>query len=212
MFINNSLQEFIDVVASDNPTPGGGSVSALAGSLGGALTNMVGTLTIDKKIWAELSDDVKVEMKAAYEEMGEKIKSLSKIIDEDSTAFDDVMVAFKMPKETEAEKEARSNAIQEGYKHALEVPFKCAEECYRVLELQEVFAKYGNVNAITDVGVGTLLAYTGLEGALFNVTINLISIKDMEYKKEMEGKVSRLLKEGKRLKSILIEKVYERLA
>lgn len=211
MFINNSLQEFIDVVASDNPTPGGGSVSALAGSLGGALTNMVGTLTIDKKIWSELSDDVKVEMKKAFDEMTEKINSLSKIIDEDSTAFDDVMTAFKMPKETDEEKKARSNAIQEGYKHALEVPLKCAEECYRVLELQEVFANYGNVNAITDVGVGTLLAYTGLEGALFNVTINLLSVKDMEYKKEMEGKVSALLKDGKRLKSKLIEKVYERL-
>ncbi len=211
LFINNSLQEFIDVVASDNPTPGGGSVSALAGSLGGALTNMVGTLTIDKKIWSELSDDVKVEMKKAFDEMTEKINSLSKIIDEDSTAFDDVMTAFKMPKETDEEKKARSNAIQEGYKHALEVPLKCAEECYRVLELQEVFANYGNVNAITDVGVGTLLAYTGLEGALFNVTINLLSVKDMEYKKEMEGKVSALLKDGKRLKSKLIEKVYERL-
>lgn len=211
LFINNSLQEFIDVVASDNPTPGGGSVSALAGSLGGALTNMVGTLTIDKKIWSELSDDVKVEMKKAFDEITEKINSLSKIIDEDSTAFDDVMTAFKMPKETDEEKKARSNAIQEGYKHALEVPLKCAEECYRVLELQEVFANYGNVNAITDVGVGTLLAYTGLEGALFNVTINLLSVKDMEYRKEMEGKVSALLKDGKRLKSKLIEKVYERL-
>ncbi len=211
MFINNSLKEFIDVVASDNPTPGGGSVSALAGSLGGALTNMVGTLTIDKKVWEELSDEVKVEMKQAFDEMTEKINSLSKIVDEDSTAFDDVMTAFKMPKETDEEKKARSNAIQEGYKHALEVPLRCAEECFRVLELQEVFANYGNVNAITDVGVGTLLAYTGLEGALFNVTINLLSVKDAEYKKEMESRVSVLLKDGKRLKSKLIEKVYERL-
>ena len=211
MFINNSLKEFIDVVASDNPTPGGGSVSALAGSLGGALTNMVGTLTIDKKVWEELSDEVKVEMKQAFDEMTEKINSLSKIVDEDSTAFDDVMAAFKMPKETDEEKKARSNAIQEGYKHALEVPLRCAEECFRVLELQEVFANYGNVNAITDVGVGTLLAYTGLEGALFNVTINLLSVKDVEYKKEMESRVSVLLKDGKRLKSKLIEKVYERL-
>ena len=211
MFINNSLKEFIDVVASDNPTPGGGSVSALAGSLGGALTNMVGTLTIDKKVWEELSDEVKVEMKQAFDEMTEKINSLSKIVDEDSTAFDDVMAAFKMPKETDEEKKARSNAIQEGYKHALEVPLRCAEECFRVLELQEVFANYGNVNAITDVGVGTLLAYTGLEGALFNVTINLLSVKDLKYKKEMESRVSVLLKDGKRLKSKLIEKVYERL-
>lgn len=211
MFIENSLKEFIDVVASDNPTPGGGSVSALAGSLGGALTNMVGTLTIGKKVWDELSDDVKVEMENAFKEMEEKINNLNKIIDEDSTAFDDVMTAFKMPKSTEEEKQARSNAIQEGYKHALEVPLKCAEECFRVLELQEIFANYGNANAITDVGVGTLLAYTGLEGALFNVTINLLSVKDVEYKKGMECRVSKLLKDGKRQKARLIEKVYERL-
>ena len=211
MFINNSLKEFIDVVASDNPTPGGGSVAALAGSLGGALTNMVGTLTIDKKMWDDIPENAQKEMQNAFDEMTEKINSLSKIIDEDSTAFDDVMQAFKMPKETEEEKKARSNAIQEGYKHALEVPLRCAEECYRVLELQEIFANYGNVNAITDVGVGTLLAYTGLEGALFNVTINLLSVKDAEYKKNIESKVSELLKDGKRLKSKLIEKVYERL-
>lgn len=211
MFINNSLKEFIDVVASDNPTPGGGSVAALAGSLGGALTNMVGTLTIDKKMWDDIPENAQKEMQSAFDEMAEKINSLSKIIDEDSTAFDDVMQAFKMPKETEEEKKARSNAIQEGYKHALEVPLRCAEECYRVLELQEIFANYGNINAITDVGVGTLLAYTGLEGALFNVTINLLSVKDAEYKKNIESKVSELLKDGKRLKSKLIEKVYERL-
>lgn len=211
MFINNSLQEFIDVVASDNPTPGGGSVSALAGSLGGALTNMVGTLTIGKKVWDDMRSDVKLEMEKAFKEMEEKVNSLSKIVDEDSTAFDDVMKAFKMPKETEEEKKARSNAIQEGYKHALEVPLRCAEECFRVLELQEVFANHGNVNAITDVGVGTLLAYTGLEGALFNVTINLLSVKDLEYKREIESRVSALLKDGKRLKEKLIEKVYERL-
>lgn len=212
MFINNSLQEFIDVVASDNPTPGGGSVSALAGSLGGALTNMVGTLTIDKKVWADIPEDAKLKMETSFKEIEEKVNNLSKIIDEDSTAFDDVMKAFKMPKETDEEKKARSNAIQEGYKHALEVPLKCAEECYRVLELQEVFASHGNVNAITDVGVGTLLAYTGLEGALFNVTINLISVKDMEYKKEIESRVSALLKDGKRLKEKLIDTVYERLS
>ncbi len=212
MFINNSLQEFIDVVASDNPTPGGGSVAALAGSLGGALTNMVGTLTIDKKVWADIPEDAQSEMQKAFTEMTEKVNNLSKIIDEDSTAFDDVMNAFKLPKETDEDKKARTNAIQEGYKHALEVPLKCAEECFRVLELQKVFADYGNVNAITDVGVGTLLAYTGLEGALFNVTINLLSVKDEQYKKDIETRVNTLLKDGKELKEKLIAKVYERLA
>ena len=121
------------------------------------------------------------------------------------------MEAFKLPKETDEEKAARTKAIQEGYKIALEVPLRCAEKCLRILELQEVFANYGNVNAITDVGVGTLLAYSGLEGALFNVTINLGSIKDEEFKKEISAKVNNLLNEGKKLKEKLLDIVYKRL-
>lgn len=212
MFIENSLSEFIEVTASDNPTPGGGSVSALAGSLGGALTNMVGNLTIGKKIYEEFPEEVKAKMNDNFKELEDKVKDLKKIVDEDSTAFDEVMLAFKLPKETDEEKKARSNAIQEGYKKALEVPLRCAKDCFRILELQDVFANYGNVNAITDVGVGTLLAYSGLEGALFNVTINLKSVKDLDYKKAKEDEVNKLLSDGKRLKEELIKKVYERLA
>ncbi len=107
-----------------------------------------------------------------------------------------------MPKDTEEEKKARSNKIQEGYKKALEVPpLRCSEECFKVLELQEVFAFYGNKNAITDVGVGgALLAYAGMEGALLNVKINLLSIKDEKYKREIEERINVLLEEGHNLK------------
>lgn len=211
MLIEKSLREFISETASGNPTPGGGSVSALVGSLGGALTTMVGNLTIGKKAYDELPTEIQEEIKKSFTELEKLINDLSKIVDEDSTAFDGVMQAFKLPKETEEEKKSRSNAIQEGYKKALEVPLRCAEECYRVLELQEVFAQHGNINAITDIGVGTLLAYSGLEGALFNVTINLQSVKDNEYKSEIQKKVKCLLSDGKKLKEELLKVVYERL-
>lgn len=158
---------------------------------------MVGNLTIGKKVYDELSPEVQESMKRNFKELEKSIENLNKIIDEDSKAFDGVMEAFKLPKGTEEEKKVRSNAIQEGYKKALEVPLRCARECHRVLELQGVFADYGNVNAITDVGVGTLLAYAGLEGSLFNVIINLKSIKDEEYKKDIENKVNSLLEDGK---------------
>ena len=142
----------------------------------------------------------------------EKImEDLSNIVDEDTKAFDKVMIAFKLPKETDEEKTARSEAIQDGYKKAIEVPLRCAEKCLKVLELQDVFANYGNINAITDVGVGTLLAYSGLEGALFNVSINLSSIKDENYKKETEEKVNKILENGKELKEELLKIVYKRL-
>ena len=88
---------------------------------------------------------------------------------------------------------------------------RCGERCHDVLKLQNIFAEHGNINAITDVGVGTLLAYAGLEGALFNVTINLKSIKDQDYKNEMEKRVETLLMDGKALRDSLLEVVYGRL-
>ncbi|CAK7060907.1 formimidoyltetrahydrofolate cyclodeaminase [Tissierella sp. P1] len=211
MFIDKSLKEYIAATASGEPTPGGGSVAALVGSLGGALTNMVNNLTVGKKAYEELSDEIKSEIAQNSKEVEKLVEELSSIVDEDTKAFDKVMEAFKLPKETDEEKAARTKAIQEGYKIALEVPLRCAEKCLRILELQEVFANYGNVNAITDVGVGTLLAYSGLEGALFNVTINLGSIKDEEFKKEISAKVNNLLNEGKKLKEKLLDIVYKRL-
>ncbi len=211
MFIDKSLKEYIAATASGEPTPGGGSVAALVGSLGGALTNMVKNLTVGKKAYEELSDEIKSEIVENSKEVEKLVEALSGIVDEDTKAFDKVMEAFKLPKGTDEEKTARTSAIQEGYKIALEVPLRCAEKCLKILELQEVFANYGNVNAITDVGVGTLLAYAGLEGALFNVTINLGSIKDEEFKEEISAKVDSLLNEGKRLKEELLKIVYQRL-
>ncbi|QQY79747.1 formimidoyltetrahydrofolate cyclodeaminase [Keratinibaculum paraultunense] len=211
MLIKETLEDFIDKVASKEPTPGGGSVSALAGSLGAALTFMVGNLTFGKKAYEELDEEVKEEMNSNFKELQKSIEKLNKIVDEDTKAFDKVMEAFKMPKETEEEKTKRNAAIQEGYKKALEVPLKCAEECFRVLKLQDVFAHYGNINAITDVGVGTLLAAAGLEGALLNVKINLLSIKDEVYRNEMEKKIEELLNEGIKLKKELMKIVYKRL-
>lgn len=211
MFINKSLKEYIDSTASGEPTPGGGSVSALVGSLGGALTQMVSNLTVGKKAYEELSEEVKTTILENTKRIGKLVEVLNSIVDEDTKAFDKVMDAFKLPKASDDEKAKRSEAIQAGYKIALEVPLKSAKKCLEVLELQGVFADYGNANAITDVGVGTLLAYSGLEGALFNVTINVGSIKDQEYKKQVEKEADEILNKGKELKEGLLKVVYKRL-
>ncbi|HZH92978.1 MAG TPA: cyclodeaminase/cyclohydrolase family protein [Tissierellaceae bacterium] len=211
MLIERTAKDFVYDVASESPTPGGGSVAALVGSLGGALTNMVGNLTIDKKIYADVPEDKKATMEKNFKELEVLVDELLDLVDEDSTAFDDVMQAFKLPKDTDGNKKIRSEAIQSGYKKALEVPLRCGERCHDVLKLQNIFAEHGNINAITDVGVGTLLAYAGLEGALFNVTINLKSIKDQDYKNEMEKRVETLLMDGKALRDSLLEVVYGRL-
>lgn len=211
MLIKKTVEEFIKVTGSGEPTPGGGSIAALSGSLGVALTTMVGNLSFGKKAFEELSQDDQNKLEDNFKVLEGKLVDLMAIIDTDSSAFDGVMKAFKLPKETEEEKEARSQAIQEGYKEALEVPFNCAELCLQVLKLQNQFAHYGNINAITDIGVGALLAYTGLEGALLNVTINLKSIKDEGYRKKMSDKVDQVLKNGKELKEELMKIVYKRL-
>src|SRR5690625_1868257 len=211
MLIKKSLQDYISQTASGSPTPGGGSVSALAASLGSALTNMVGNLTFGKKDYESLDQEVKEKMKRNFDKLEEKTKILQAIVDEDSKAFSQVIKAFQLPNHSEEEKRLRSQAIQAGYKKALEVPLKCAEECYQVLKLQEIFAQYGNTNAITDVGVGALLAYSGLEGSLLNVRINLSSIRDEKYKKDMEEKINILLQNGKRLKETISKQVYDKL-
>lgn len=211
MFIDKSLKQFALDTKSSDPTPGGGSVSAYAGTMSSALTSMVGGLTFSKKDYLELPEEARNEMETNSKELELLFEDLASIVDEDSSAFDKVMEAFKMPKETDEDKKARSQAIQDGYKIALQVPLSCAEKCYRLLELQDVFTKYGNVNAITDIGVGVLLAYSGLEGALLNVTINLGSIKDEEYKKVISAKTSSLLSSAKELKEKSLETVYARL-
>lgn len=211
LMIDKSLQNYIAEAKSGEPTPGGGSVAALAGSLGAALTMMVGNLTIDRKIYKELDSEDRDLMDKNFELLDNHIEKLNGIIDEDTKAFDGVMTAFGMPKETDEEKAKRAKAIEEGYKIALEVPLRCASECLESMKLQKIFADYGNIGALTDVGVGTLLLYTGLESALMNVLINLKGIKDEEFNKITTEKMNSMLSEGKILKDDLLEIVYDRL-
>jgi formiminotetrahydrofolate cyclodeaminase len=211
MLIEKSVKDFVYAVSSKEPAPGGGSVSALVGSLGAALTNMVGNLTVGKKTYEKLDEEHKKAIDENMKLAQESIEKLNNIIDADTAAFNEVMAAFKMPKETDEDKKKRSQAIQDATKGALEVPLKAARECLNVLKLQKVFVLYGNKNAITDIGVGALLAYAGLEGAIFNVKINLSSIKDEEYVKSINDEVDNILKEGKELRDELLKGVYSEL-
>lgn len=211
MMIEKSLKDYINEAKSGEPTPGGGSVAALAGSLGAALTVMVGNLTIDRKKYNELDQDKKDLMDKNFELLNQHIENLNKIVDEDTKAFDGVMQAFAMPKDSEEEKVLRSQAIEAGYRVALDVPLRCAKECLEAMRLQKIFADHGNLGALTDVGVGTLLLYTGLESALMNVLINLKGIKDEDFKAEMNKLMDDMLSEAKELKDFLLDIVYGRL-
>lgn len=173
-FIDITLREFMEELSSSAPTPGGGSVSALAGSLGLSLLTMVLNITLKKS-------DNESDLEEILED-AEKLKNeLTELIDEDSKAFDGVMSAFRLPKETEEQKNERSEKIQSAFKSASEVPYKTAEKCVKGSEIALIVAEKGEKNAISDVGCAVWLLKAGYRGARLNVEINLSSIKDEEF-------------------------------
>ncbi|MBI2620568.1 MAG: cyclodeaminase/cyclohydrolase family protein [Ignavibacteriales bacterium] len=174
MLATKSLGEFIDAVGENSPAPGGGSVSALAGALGAALTAMVCHLTIGKKKYAEVQDDV-IRILGQADEIRAKLTSL---IDQDNEAFNGVMEAFRMPKESEAQKAERSAAIQEATKQATLVPLEVMRLSEQAITLAKAVAEKGNVNSISDIGVAGLMLQSSCRGAALNVAINLTTLQE----------------------------------
>jgi len=191
---SKTIKGFLSETASSSPAPGGGSVAALSGALGTALSSMVCNLTIGKEKYKDVEDEIKKVLTKS-----EKLrKELTILIDEDTEAFNDVIKAFKMPKETDEQKKKRSNAIQEGYKTAAAVPLKTAETCEQILDIAVVLAKIGNQNSITDAAVSALMAKAGVESAILNVRINLGSIKDEAFVEKISKELIDLEKSTER--------------
>ena len=188
---SSTVDGFIYELASNSPAPGGGSVAALAGALGSALTSMVCNLTIGK----EKYKDNEKEIKQVLKQSSLLQKELTDLIDEDTNAFNDVIKAFKMPKDTEGQKEKRSKAIQKGYKTAAMVPLKTARSCRKILDLAYIIAKKGNENSITDSAVSSIMAKAGVQSAILNVKINLGSIKDEKFVNEISIELDKIEKE-----------------
>ena len=172
-----TVKGFLSELASNSPAPGGGSVAALSGALGAALSSMVCNLTVGKEKYKDVQDEIKDVLK----ESETLRKHLTKLIDKDTEAFNDVMKAFKMPKETEEQKEKRKQAIQEGYKTAAAVPLETARTCEKILDIAMIIAEKGNESSITDAAVSALMAQAGVQSAILNVKINLSSIKDKQF-------------------------------
>lgn len=177
MLIDKTIRDFVLETASDKPAPGGGSVAALCGSLGAALATMVCNLTIGREKYQDSDADFK-EIKPQLEE---NMAKLQKLVDDDTNAFNDVMNAFKLPKDTDEQKKVRSEAIQKGYKKAISVPLETAQTALKTLSFMELITMKGNQNAITDGAVGALASETAIKGALLNIKINLTSVKDQMY-------------------------------
>lgn len=182
---DTAIESFLDQLASSAATPGGGSAAAILGGMGAALVSMVCNLTIGKKKYADVEDDMK-EVLAKAEDLRDRMTAM---IQDDVRAFDTVMGAYGMPKDTDDEKAARSAAIQDALKMATEVPIRCCHLAREVIDLSLIASEKGNINVISDAGVGVLSAYAALRSAALNVYINAKMISDTSF---VESKLSDL--------------------
>lgn len=179
-----SVAEMAAMTASNSPAPGGGSIAAMTGAFGAALSAMVASLTIGKKAYA----DVKDEMQEVIDKAEELRLELLDAIQKDSESFDAFIAALGMPKDTDEEKAARTAAMQKSLKEAAEVPYQTAVTAARVMPLAEIVVQKGNAKAVTDGLVSAMMARTAVRSALLNVRINLESINDPEYVADMQKK------------------------
>lgn len=187
--ITKNISEFLNELAGSSPAPGGGSVSALAGALGSALISMVSHLTIGKKKYAGVEE----EMKSILIESEKLRGKLSSLIDKDTDAFNLVMSAFGMPKETDDQKNTRAAAIESATKEATMVPLDVMHVCLDAVTLSEAVARKGNTNALSDAGVSALLLRAGCRGAYYNVKINLSSLKDTIFVEKIKQEAARTM-------------------
>ncbi len=190
--VDLSLSGFSNETLSESPAPGGGSVAAYVGALGAALGSMVANLSAHKRGWDDRWDEF-----SNWAEKGKQAHDrLLKLVDEDTTAFNAIMDAFSLPKNTDQEKKLRSAAIQTATKHAIEIPFEVMKVAFQSLEVIGAMAEIGNPNSLSDAGVGALCARTAVYGAYLNVRINAGGLSDKVFVEDVLAKASQLLQKA----------------
>lgn len=186
------VNEFINVLASNAPAPGGGSASALAGAMGVGLSKMVAALTLGKSKYADYQQTAQ----QIFDSADALTKQLTAGIDRDTEAFDGVSAVFAMPKSTDEEKAARKEAMQKALKEATLVPYSIMELCLESLKVVELGIGRTNTSAASDLGVAALNLKSAVQGAWLNVLINLGSIKDEDFVKEYRAKGEEILNQA----------------
>ena len=202
-----TIQEFLDVLSSKEPVPGGGGASALAGALGNALGQMVANLTIGKKKYALVEDEIK--------ELAERMKGIqgqfSALADQDAKVFAPLAKCYSLPSGTEEEKAYKAEVMEARLLDASLVPMEIMEKAAEMLEIMDILADKGSRMAVSDVGVGVQFIRTALLGAVMNVYINTKSMKNREKAEEMNEKAERLIREGTEAADRIYQKVLEQL-
>ena len=207
MYIDQPIRHFLDKLASKSPEPGGGSVAALTGSLGAGLVSMVCSLTLGK----EKYKDVQPQVEALIKESEKLRVEMQDLIQKDTEVYGGLSEVYKMPKNTDAEKVARTAKMQEALKKACQVPFEIGLKSLEVARLAQRAAEIGNVAAVSDAGVAVLLAQACAQSAALNVKINVNSIKDDAYNKETWSKMETVLKQVAALEKTVMETTYRKM-
>ncbi len=201
--LNRTCREFIDVLASREPVPGGGGASALTGAIGIALGAMVGELTVGKEKYAEHE----AEISNLIFRSQELIQQFDELVTKDAEAFLPLAEAYKMPKSTPEESEAREQAVQAALVAAAEVPLEIAENCVKALRILDSFSLIGSRMAVSDAGTGAAICLAALKGARLNVLVNLQLMKDKEKRKELSDKLDAITDTGIHLADITYARV-----
>ncbi len=188
-FTKQSCQEFVQVLASKEPVPGGGGASALVGAIGMALGNMVGSLTVGKKKYADVQEDI-IELKGKADALQDELLEL---VRRDAEVFEPLSRAYGMPKETDEQKQEKERVMEAALKEACDVPLQIMEKCCNAIDLHEDFEKKGTAIAISDVGVGVVMCRAALQGASLNVFINTKIMKDRAHADEANKKANDML-------------------
>ena len=188
-FTKNTCEEFVDVLASKAPVPGGGGASELVGAIGMALGNMVGSLTVGKKKYADVEADI-----IALKEKATALQAdFLRLVDADAEAFEPLSKAYGMPKETEEQKAEKARVMAIVLKDACAVPMEIMEKCCEAIDVIEEFAAKGSALAISDAGVGVVFCKAALLGASLNVYINTKSMADKEYAASLNEKADKMI-------------------
>ncbi|MHB9032426.1 MAG: cyclodeaminase/cyclohydrolase family protein [Anaerolineae bacterium] len=186
MYTDNTINTFLDALASAEPVPGGGSTAALAGSLAAALVSMVCNLTLGKEDYASAQEQMET-----IRHQAEALRyELARLVDADMAVYGTVMAAYKLPRKGDEQKKVRQAAIQAALVEAAEVPLQIADRCAKVLKLALPAAEIGNRWAISDAAAGALLAEASLRAALLNVYVNIASITDQAVVTSLKARVA----------------------
>lgn len=209
--IDMTVADFAKEVDSNSPAPGGGSVAALASDIGVGLARMMAHLSFGKKKYEALEEDIKAEFEVKFDKLGKIREELSKLIDEDTKSFNEFMKALKMPKDTFKQITERQKALGEATLSSIKVPYKTAALSLEAMKELEFLVTYGNQNAITDIGVGTLMLCTGVEGAILNVKVNLANLENKDLAKKYSKSCEGMLVEGKEIRDRILEKIHNEI-